>query len=100
MEYGFYDYLLLVSKYCDKNISCVKKGITASQKYRGGMLEIAVSRKKDLKWFELLFNLCDKSNTPAREDDFKRAIRQFYFDELPIECQSIIKEHQKKYYPN
>ena len=99
VEHGFYDYLLLLSKYCEKNISCIKKGILTSQKYRGGMLEIAVNRTRDLKWFELLFNLCDKSNTPPREEDFKCAIRHYEFKELPKECQSIIKEHQKKFYP-
>ena len=95
---GVYDYLLLISKYIEKNAACIKKGIVGSYEGYGGILRIAVDGNCDLKWFTLLFDLCDKTDTPPRKDDFKKAINNDNFSKMSKECQLVIKEYEKKFY--
>ena len=96
----YYNYLMLVSKYWQKNQISIKNGITLEgEDEENGPLYIAVCSKHDLKWFTLIFDLCTKVNTPFLKDDFEKAMKVYHFKFLPKECQSIIKENYQTCYP-
>ena len=96
--YRRYDYMLLVSQYLDKNRECIKRGIPL-EVYNQGFLEVAVQIKLDLKWFKLLFDLCDKVNVGPRKDDFENALSNKNFDKISKECQLMIQQYYNKFYP-
>ena len=89
-----YDYLLLVSKYFSKNTTCIKKGMLSTD-----VLHIAVQKKRDLKWFKLLFNLCSQVNVVPPKNVFEKALSEKNFHLLSKQCQSMIQENYNKFYP-
>ena len=62
-------------------------------------LYYAVTRKLDLKWFKLIFDLSKKVDIAPTKDDFEKALKHDRFAENSKECQSIIKENYQKFYP-
>ena len=62
------------------------------------VLSRAVGEQHDIKWFKLIFDLCNKVNVPPMKEDFEEAMKHEKFDKLSKECQVTIKESYKKYY--
>ena len=93
-----YEYLQLISKYWKKNKICIKKGIKNGGADKGALTH-AVLCECDLKWFELIFDLCGKVNTAPSKEDFEYAFKVDKFEKLSNECQSIVNENYAKFYP-
>ena len=62
-------------------------------------LQNAVRKKRDLKWFELLFHLCKKVETAPTRKDFDKAFKLREFKRISKKSQAIIKENYEKMYP-
>ena len=89
-----YEYLTLVSKYWQKNEMWLKKDINLFSP-----VSRALDNNRNLKWFELIFDLCVKVSIPPKKHDFEYAMEHNYFEFLiSKECQSIIRENYNKYY--
>ena len=92
IRYACYDYMCLISQYCEKNVTCIKKTMWP--------LSQAVERKRDLKWFELIFDLYKKVDTTATQRDYQTAIKHKNFNQLSKEIQLLVKQNYSKHYPS
>ena len=95
VDNGTYNYFKLISKYWEKNRVCIEKGIIYDE---FPLLETAVKKERDIKWFESFFHLSSKVNTAPTRDDFEKALKLCRFKKISKECQSIINENYQKLY--
>ena len=81
-------------KYKEKNSRCINKEIKLK------LIRLAVKNKRDLEWFKRIFDLYSKMNKVPKKEDFESALGQYDFkDGISKECQEMIKENYKKFYP-
>ena len=64
------------------------------------VIYLGVWNKRDLSWFQRMFNFYIKINKVPRKEDFESAFihRNFKYG-ISKECQEMIKENYKKFYP-
>lgn len=94
---GFFDMLM---KYCEKNQVCIRDGILNRRTHefwgaKDMLLKILESSYSKLKQVEMVFESCDKVQTPIPKDIFEKAIKRCTRKEfIPI-----VKKNFEKWYP-
>ena len=100
----YYDYLCLLSKYWQKNMICIKKGMTSrysAWRRNETPLMAAVRKNRGLKWFELIFDLYAKVDAMPNKEEFQEVFdKDMGFNGLSKECKSILHEKYNEFHPN
>ena len=89
------EFFQMIVKYFEKNSTCINK---AMNNYK--LIYLAVEMQRDLEWFKTIFDLYIKMNKVPIKQDFESAFKNEHFENgISKECQEMIKENYKKFYP-
>ena len=89
--------LKLVLKYLAKSVQTIKNEMLNTK--RTSPFMYSVEKTRNVKCFELLFELYSKVNIIPTEQEFKDALSHQQFEYLSKKCQLLIQENYNKFYP-
>ena len=90
----FHDYLVLISKYFDKNKNCIKNGIN----YDDPLLIYFNNKEKSVELIKLYFELSEKCECVVLKDTLLKAIKRCEEDDKLKIHQYIIQNYYNKHY--
>ena len=101
MKDDYYDYVLLMTKYFDKNNVVIEKGLKHMEDERIDHALITLLKSQDAseKWLIVYFDMFEKCNMSVPQDVLKKAFDLMDSIEQENErekCKSILKRHLSK----
>ena len=98
MIQGYYDYLLLLSKYSDKNNKIISIGLNkqTTQDINTHPLLILLSMPNNIKQIKMYFNLCIKCQIGLKKEIVDKVIEIYESNETLSKHKQIIKEYLEK----
>ena len=97
-----YEYLKTIVNHFKKNSVhmniAMEKDKSKETKIINCAVDELVDNKRDLAWFELIFDLYHKMNKIPTREDFEIAMKNSNFNKISQKCQEKIKEKYEKFY--
>ena len=100
MKHDSYDYVLLLTKYFDKNSMMIEQGINTPEREweHHPLIALLESGRASEKWLMLYFDMLEKCKMRVPQDVLKKAIDSMDSIKLKKEeerekCTSILKRH-------
>ena len=103
MEYDDeYEYLSTISKYFEKNSTCIYKAMDKDESMKTELIYLAAyetSYERNFEWCEMVFDLYNKTNKVPRKEDFEHVLKDERFDKMSKQCKEMITKNHIKYCP-